>query len=128
MFPKLPLLSIFISRSLVSALGCYPEGPKFTDLKSAYGTVDGDIKHFCNYLILSSPYSPRDRTGHCYQFDNNKRLDIAVTNTGTSLAEIGPDDCYADFETERGNCVHGSEQQYGNFTVLIDPNDGTCPT
>jgi len=126
MIPKLALLSL--SLPLISALGCYTEGAKFSDLKNGpdYDNVDDSIQQFCKYII-AGPFNPNGTLAWCYQFDNHYIMVISVTNTGTSAATLNAPDCFTDFEIERSACVYGSRQQYGDFLLDIDPNYGDCP-
>lgn len=110
----------------VSALGCYSNGPTFSDMRG--GSVDGAISHFCNNFVPRN-FGGSQTVSHCYPFPEDNSADqvqMVIKNNQGGSQGISYDECYQSFEIERGACTHGSEQNHGGFWYRIDPNNGKC--
>lgn len=110
----------------VNALGCYSNGPTFSNMRG--GSVDGAISHFCTNYVPRN-FNSGQTISHCYPFpeiNSGDKVEMVIKNNQGGSQGMSYDECYHSFQIECGACFHGSEQNHGGFWYRIDPNNGKC--
>jgi len=104
--------------------GCFSGGESYDDAGFP-DTFTTWVTNSCE--ILAQTYSPSETNSLCVtgQIAAN-RVNIDIENTSDSDASLTAADCETALNTERGACSTGSEQTYGSFHYVIDPNAGSC--